>query len=115
VFSTGTDFADMIGQDLQSVRLLFATCTNLMNTMQAIPSRWSRGSRARDGCRLPAGRDGDLAVASQEATFCTPGARAACSAHADGGVGRSIGRKRALEMAMSGDPIDAQTALSWGW
>jgi len=65
------------------------------------------------GCQLVA--TADLAVASQEATFCTPGGKGGlfCTTPMVA-VGRSIGRKRALEMAMSGDPIDAQTALSWG-
>ena len=116
VFSTGHDFADMIGQDLQSVRLLFATCTNLMNTMQAIPQPVVARVHALAtgaGCQLVA--TADLAVASQEATFCTPVGKGGlfCTTPMVA-VGRSIGRKRALEMAMSGDPIDAQTALSWG-
>ena len=57
----------------------------------------------------------DLAVAAEEATFCTPGGRGGlfCTTPMVA-VGRSIGRKRALEMAMSGDAIDARTAKSWG-
>jgi enoyl-CoA hydratase/carnithine racemase len=57
----------------------------------------------------------DLAVASDDATFCTPGGGGGlfCTTPMVA-VGRAIGRKRALEMAMSGDPIDARTAQSWG-
>lgn len=116
VFSTGHDFADMIGQDLQSVRHLFATCTNLMNTMQSIPQPVVARVHALAtgaGCQLVA--TADLAVASQEASFCTPGGKGGlfCTTPMVA-VGRTVARKRALEMAMSGDPIDAQTALSWG-
>jgi enoyl-CoA hydratase/carnithine racemase len=65
------------------------------------------------GCQLVA--TADLAVASEEATFCTPGGRGGlfCTTPMVA-VGRAIARKRALEMAMSGDPIDARTAESWG-
>jgi enoyl-CoA hydratase/carnithine racemase len=116
VFSTGHDFADMLGQDLQSVRHLFSTCTNLMNTMQSIPQPVIARVHALAtgaGCQLVA--TADLAVASEEASFCTPGGKGGlfCTTPMVA-VGRSIGRKRALEMAMSGDAIDAATALSWG-
>jgi enoyl-CoA hydratase/carnithine racemase len=116
VFSTGHDFADMLGQELSSVRHLFGACTNLMNTMQSIPQPVIARVHALAtgaGCQLVA--TADLAVASREASFCTPGGRGGlfCTTPMVA-VGRSIGRKRALEMAMSGDPIDAPTALAWG-
>ena len=57
----------------------------------------------------------DLAVASTEATFATPGVRIGlfCSTPMVA-LTRAIGRKRAMEMLLTGDPIDAQTALAWG-
>jgi enoyl-CoA hydratase/carnithine racemase len=65
------------------------------------------------GCQLVA--TCDLAVAAEEATFCTPGGKGGlfCTTPMVA-VGRSIGRKRALEMAMTGDAIDARTAETWG-
>ena len=88
----------------------------MMQTIQAIPHPVIARVHALAtgaGCQLVA--TADLAVVSQEATFCTPGGKGGlfCTTPLVA-VGRSIGRKRALEMAMSGDPIDAETALSWG-
>ncbi|HUX04134.1 MAG TPA: enoyl-CoA hydratase-related protein [Acidimicrobiales bacterium] len=116
VFCTGHDFTEMLDQDLQSVRRLFATCTKMMDTIQAIPQPVIAKVHALAtgaGCQLVA--TADLAVASHEASFCTPGGRGGlfCTTPMVA-VGRGIGRKRALEMAMSGDAIDAATAASWG-
>jgi enoyl-CoA hydratase/carnithine racemase len=57
----------------------------------------------------------DLAVASSDATFATPGVRIGlfCSTPMVA-LTRAIGRKRAMEMLLTGEPIDAPTALSWG-
>lgn len=116
VFSAGHDFAEMAGQDLESVRHLFGVCTTMMETIQAIPQPVVARVHALatgGGCQLVA--TADLAVASEEATFCTPGGKGGlfCTTPMVS-VGRSIGRKRALEMAMTGDAIDARTAESWG-
>jgi len=116
LFSAGHDFAEMAGQDLDSVRHLFGVCTNLMQTIQSIPQPVVARVHALatgGGCQLVA--TADLAVAAEEATFCTPGGKGGlfCTTPMVA-VGRSIGRKRALEMAMSGDAIDARTAEAWG-
>ncbi len=116
LFSAGHDFAEMHGQDLGSVRHLFAVCTTMMETIQSIPQPVVARVHALAtgaGCQLVA--SADLAVASEGASFCTPGGRGGlfCTTPMVA-VGRSIGRKRALEMAMSGDPIDARTAVAWG-
>ncbi|GIU89983.1 MAG: hypothetical protein KatS3mg010_1082 [Acidimicrobiia bacterium] len=65
------------------------------------------------GCQLVAACD--LAVASDDARFATPGVNIGlfCSTPMVP-ISRSIGRKRALEMLFTGDMIDAPTALSWG-
>jgi enoyl-CoA hydratase/carnithine racemase len=57
----------------------------------------------------------DLAVASAEARFALPGVNVGvfCSTPAVG-VARNVGRKRAMEMLLTGEPFDAPTALSWG-
>jgi len=87
-----------------------------MNTMQEIPQPIIARVHALAtgaGCQMVAAAD--LAVASDQASFCTPGGGGGlfCTTPMVA-VGRSIGRKRALQMAMSGDPIDARTAESWG-
>ena len=115
-FCAGHDFADLAGQDLASARRLFELCTRMMDTMQAIPQPVVARVHALAtgaGCQMVA--TADLAVASEGASFCTPGGGGGlfCTTPMVA-VGRYIGRKRALEMALSGDPIDARTAESWG-
>jgi enoyl-CoA hydratase/carnithine racemase len=116
LFCAGHDFAEMAGQDLASVQRLFGVCTLMMQTIQSIPQPVIARVHALAtgaGCQLVA--TADLAVASDEATFCLPGGKGGlfCTTPLVA-VGRSIGRKRALEMAMSGDAIDATTAHNWG-
>ena len=65
------------------------------------------------GCQLVASCD--LAVAAEEAAFAIPGGKGGLFCHTPlVAVARNIGRKRALEMAFTGDPIDARTAADWG-
>ncbi|NNN09105.1 MAG: enoyl-CoA hydratase [Acidimicrobiaceae bacterium] len=116
LFSAGHDFAEMANQDLDHVRHLFGVCTRLMDTIQAIPQPVLAKVHALAtgaGCQLVA--TADLAVAAHEASFCTPGGKGGlfCTTPLVA-VGRSIGRKRAMEMGMTGDPIDARTAETWG-
>ena len=65
------------------------------------------------GCQLVAACD--LAVASSESTFATPGVRIGlfCSTPMVP-ISRAVGRKRAMEMLLTGEPIDAGTAAEWG-
>jgi enoyl-CoA hydratase/carnithine racemase len=116
VFSAGHDFADMAGADLAEMRRLLQTCTELMNTMQAIPQPVLARVHAlatAAGCQLVA--TADLAVAADTAAFAVPGGKGGwfCTTPMVA-VGRNVGRKRALEMAMTGDPIDAREAAEWG-
>lgn len=116
VFCAGHDFADMLDQELEDVRGLFNLCSNVMQTMQSIPQPVVARVHALAtgaGCQLVA--SADLAVASTEASFCTPGGKGGlfCTTPMVA-VGRSISRKHALEMAMSGDVIDAHIAKEWG-
>src|SRR6266699_1088537 len=115
VFSAGHDFSDVVGQDLAGVRKLLQTCTTLMDTIQEIPQpvlARVHGLATAAGCQLVA--TCDLAVASTEAGFATPGVKAGwfCTTPMVA-VSRNIGRKRALEMLLTGDRIDAQTAADW--
>jgi enoyl-CoA hydratase/carnithine racemase len=116
VYCAGHDFTEMLDRDLEDVRHLFQTCTRMMDTMQSIPQPVIARVHALAtgaGCQLVA--TADLAVASIDATFCTPGGGGGlfCTTPMVA-VGRAIGRKHALEMAMSGDTIDATTAAAWG-
>lgn len=116
VFSAGHDFADMVGQDLVAMRKILRVCTTLMNTIQEIPQpvvARVQGLATAAGCQLVA--TCDLAVASTEAGFATPGGKGGwfCTTPMVA-VSRNIGRKRALEMLLTGDAIDAQTAADWG-
>jgi enoyl-CoA hydratase/carnithine racemase len=116
VFSAGHDFADMVERDLDGMRRLLGTCTELMLTIQRVPQpvvARVQGVATAAGCQLVASCD--LAVAVEEATFATPGGKGGwfCTTPMVA-VARAVGRKRALEMLFTGDPIDAQTALAWG-
>jgi enoyl-CoA hydratase/carnithine racemase len=116
VFSAGHDFADMAGADLAAMRSLLRLCTELMTTMQAIPQpvvARVHGLATAAGCQLVA--TADLAVASEDAAFAVPGGKGGwfCTTPMVA-VGRTVSRKRALELAMTGDPIDARTAADWG-
>lgn len=116
VFSAGHDFNDMTGADLVAMRALFRACTTMMDTMQSIPQvviAQVQGLATAAGCQLVA--SADLAVASRAAAFQLPGGRGGWFCHTPTvAVSRNVGRKRALELAFTGDPIDADTALDWG-
>jgi enoyl-CoA hydratase/carnithine racemase len=116
VFSAGHDFADVAGADLQTVRSLLMTCTELMTLMQQVPQpvvARVHGLATAAGCQLVA--SADLAVASEDAGFAAPGGKGGWFCHTPMvAIARNVGRKRAAEMALSGDVIDAHTALEWG-
>src|ERR1700744_1035667 len=116
VFSAGHDFADVAEADLSQVRALLTTCTELMNLIQQVPQpvvARVHGLATAAGCQLVASTD--LAVASQDAGFAAPGGKGGWFCHTPmGAIARNVGRKRAAELAMSGDVIDARTALDWG-
>jgi enoyl-CoA hydratase/carnithine racemase len=116
VFSAGHDFADMLGADLVAMRELLWTCTELMNTIQGLPQPVVARVHAlatAAGCQLVAAAD--LAVAAEGAGFATPGGKGGWFCHTPMvAVGRAVGRKQAVEMALTGDIIDTQSALQWG-
>lgn len=116
VFSAGHDFADMAGATLDQTRELFDVCTRMMDTVQAMPQPVVARVHAlatAAGCQLVA--TCDLAVAAESASFAIPGGKGGLFCHTPlVAVARNIGRKRALEMALTGDPISAATAADWG-
>ncbi len=116
VFCAGHDFADVVDGDLPAVRSLLMTCAELMTLIQQVPQpvvARVHGLATAAGCQLVA--SADLAVASEDAGFATPGGKGGWFCHTPMvAVARNVGRKRAAEMALSGDVIDARTALNWG-
>ncbi|MDD5335229.1 MAG: enoyl-CoA hydratase-related protein [Rhodoferax sp.] len=116
VFSAGHNFADMAGATLEQARELFRVCTDMMDAVQAMPQPVIAKVHAlatAAGCQLVASCD--LAIAADSASFAIPGGKGGLFCHTPlVAVARSIGRKRALEMAMTGDAIDAATAAQWG-
>ena len=116
VFSAGHNFGDMAGATLEQARELFAVCTEMMDAIQAMPQPVIAKVHAlatAAGCQLVA--TCDLAIAADTAGFAIPGGKAGLFCHTPlVAVARSVGRKRALEMALTGDAIDAATAADWG-
>ena len=116
VFSAGHNFGEMAGASQNEVRSLFDVCTEMMDTVQAIPQpviARVHALAAAAGCQLVASCD--LAVAAESSGFALSGIKYGLFCHTPlVAVVRNIGRKRALEMALTGDTIDARTAADWG-
>lgn len=116
-FSAGHDLGEMAGPRHRAFyEELFSSCVTLMSRLHQLPQpviARVHGVATAAGCQLVAACD--LAVASDDARFATPGVNIGlfCSTPMVP-ISRSIGRKRALEMLFTGDMIDAPTALSWG-
>ena len=115
-FCSGHDLREMKGQGLDHYRHTFDLCTELMTAIRRIPQpviAQVQGVATAAGCQLVAACD--LAVASENASFATPGVKIGlfCSTPMVE-LSRAIGRKRALEMLLTGKPIDAATACEWG-
>ena len=116
VFSAGHNFGDMLGSSEEEVRALFDVCTEMMSLIQALPQVVIARVHAlatAAGCQLVSMCD--MAVAAESAAFAAPGGKGGLFCHTPMvGIARAVGRKRGLEMALTGDPIDAHTAADWG-
>jgi enoyl-CoA hydratase/carnithine racemase len=115
-FSAGHDLSEMVGLSLAEYREIFELCTRMMTAIHELPQpviARVHGMATAAGCQLVAACD--LVVASTEARFATPGVKIGlfCTTPMVE-VTRSVGRKRALEMLLTGTPIDAETAAEWG-
>src|SRR5207253_3627733 len=100
--------SEMPDRTMAEYRRIFDVCTELMAKIQSIPQpviAQVQGVATAAGCQLVAACD--LAVASSEATFATPGVKIGlfCTTPMVA-LSRAVGRKRALEMLLSGKPID---------
>jgi enoyl-CoA hydratase/carnithine racemase len=115
-FSAGHDLSEMIDRDEAFFSHLFEVCTLMMETIQDLPQpviARVHGIATAAGCQLVAACD--LAVATEDARFGTPGVKIGlfCSTPMVP-VSRAVGRKRAMQMLLTGETIDASTALDWG-
>jgi enoyl-CoA hydratase/carnithine racemase len=115
-FSAGHDLRELRGRDEAAYTEIFDQCVALMAAIEAAPQPVIAEIAAlatAAGCQLVAACD--LAVASTQARFATPGVRIGlfCSTPMVP-LSRDIGRKRAMQMLFTGEPIDAPTALDWG-
>ncbi|MGQ9749316.1 enoyl-CoA hydratase [Desulfosoma sp.] len=117
-FCAGHNLKDMVaeGADIHTYRELFSTCSQMMLKIHALPQPvivQVHGIATAAGCQLVAACD--LAVAETEARFATPGVKIGlfCTTPMVPLV-RLIGRRRALEMLMTGRFVSAQEALAWG-
>lgn len=116
VFSAGHDLSEMVGRTVGEYRRLFDVCTELMAKIQAIPQpviAQVQGIATAAGCQLVA--TCDLAIASHQAAFATPGVKIGlfCTTPMVA-LSRAVGRKRAMEMLLTGKRVDAAAAAEWG-
>jgi enoyl-CoA hydratase/carnithine racemase len=117
-FCAGHDLKEMRAHagDYAWQRQLFDDCSRMMTRLTEMPQpviARVHGIATAAGCQLVSMCD--LAVAADTATFALPGVNIGvfCSTPAVG-VARNVGRKRAMELLLTGAPIDAHTALAWG-
>ena len=115
-FSAGHDLSELTGRTLEEERAVFALCSELMLAVHAVPQpviASVQGTAVAAGCQLVA--TCDLAVAAEGAVFGTPGVKIGlfCSTPMVA-ISRAIGRKRAMQLLLTGETIDAVTAADWG-
>ena len=98
------------------VESLFARCSRMMMTLTRLPQAVIakvHGLATAAGCQLVAACD--LAVASNAATFATPGVSIGAFCSTPGvALGRAVARKHAMEMLLTGAPISADRAFAIG-
>src|SRR5437868_7436170 len=115
-FSAGHDLSEMVHRDAGFYQRLFGVCTEVMETIQSIAQPVIAEVHAMAtaaGCQLVASCD--LAVASSEARFATPGVKIGlfCTTPMVA-LTRAGGAKTAMEMLLAGEPVSAAEALAAG-
>lgn len=115
-FSAGHDLGELVGAELADQQEVFRLCTEMMEAVQQVPQpvvAAVQGAALAAGCQLVASCD--LVVAAEAAVFGTPGVRIGlfCSTPMVP-LSRAIGRKRALQMLLTGEAISAERAADWG-
>jgi len=118
MFSAGHDLKEMAGsdKDLHHFRRIFSTCNRMMLRLQQLPQpvlAQVHGIATAAGCQLVAACD--LAIAETGARFATPGVKVGlfCTTPMIPLV-RLIGRRRAMEMLLTGRFVSAQEAEHFG-
>ncbi len=116
VFSAGHNFGDMLDATLPDAQHLLRVCTEMMDTVQQIPQIVIAKVHAlatAAGCQLVA--TCDMAIAAESAGFALPGGKGGLFCNTPlVAVARQIGRKRAMEMSITGDVVSSATAADWG-
>ena len=115
-FCAGHDLSEMIGQDPDFYRHTFDVCCELMDAIRSVPQpviARVHGIATAAGCQLAA--TCDLVVASEEASFATPGVKIGlfCSTPMVA-LSRAVGQKKAMEMLLTGDFVPAEEAQRIG-
>lgn len=115
-FSAGHDLGEMVDRSADFYAELFDACVTVMERLRRIPQpviARVHGVATAAGCQLVASCD--LVVASTDAKFGTPGVKIGlfCSTPMVP-ISRAIGPKRTMEMLLTGEMIDAETAAAWG-
>ena len=116
-FCAGHDLKEIRAlKELPKIEGLFGQCSRMMQTIPQLPQpviARVHGAAAAAGCQLVA--QCDLAVAADVAKFVTSGVTWGFFCSTPGvAVARNLQRKHAMEMLLTGEPIDAQRALEWG-
>lgn len=118
IFSAGHDIKEMVGEDkgIDHFRTIFRTCNRMMLRLHELPQpviAQVHGIATAAGCQLVAACD--LAVAENTTRFATPGVKIGlfCSTPMIPLV-RAIGRKRAMEMLVTGRFVSAEEAERFG-
>lgn len=116
VFSSGHDLNEMVDADEETYVGIFAACTEVMEAIRLLPKpviAQVQGLATAAGCQLVA--TCDLAVASETASFATPGVQIGLFCTTPGvAVSRAVMPKKAMEMLLTGKSITAQEALEFG-
>ena len=116
-FCAGHDLKEIRAMgDVPEVESLFARCSRMMMTITTLPQpviARVHGIATAAGCQLVA--TCDLALASTAATFATPGVNIGAFCYTPSvALGRTVGRKHAMEMLLTGEPVDAVRACEIG-
>lgn len=116
VFSAGHDISQLVGRKMLYYKAIFDTCIEVMEKIQRLPQpviAQVHGVATAAGCQLVAACD--MAVAEEGTLFGTPGVKIGLFCTTPGvPLVRAIGRKRALEMLLTGRMISAREAEQYG-
>lgn len=116
-FCPGHDLKEMLANSNEEfIGGLFRSCCEVMLTLRRLPQpviAKVHGIATAAGCQLVGACD--MAVAATDARFATSGINFGLFCATPGvPVSRNIATKRAFEMVITGEFVDAPTALAWG-